>query len=73
MFWLQLLPYVAGRPSLIVCHAMHGKLYWQTHGSYQVFSNVLCCGQGRRGTYVPGFWSWKGLVSTVLTLMIVIV
>lgn len=22
------------------------------------------------GTYVPGFWSWKGLVSTVLTLMI---
>lgn len=21
-------------------------------------------------TYVPGFWSWKGLVSTVLTLMI---
>jgi hypothetical protein len=26
-----------------------------------------------RGTYVPGFWSWKGLVSTVLTLMIAIV
>jgi hypothetical protein len=21
-------------------------------------------------TYVPGFWSWKGLVSTVWTLMI---
>lgn len=23
-------------------------------------------------TYVPGFWSWKGLVSTVLTLIIAI-
>lgn len=29
--------------------------------------------RSRRGTYVPGFWSWKGLVSTVLTLMIVVV
>jgi len=24
-------------------------------------------------TYVPGFWSWKGLVSTVWTLMIAVV
>lgn len=24
----------------------------------------------RNWTYVPGFWSWKGLVSTVRTLMI---
>jgi hypothetical protein len=23
-------------------------------------------------TYVPGFWSWKGLNSTVLTLMVTI-
>lgn len=22
-------------------------------------------------TYVPGFWSWKGLVSTVWTLMMI--
>jgi hypothetical protein len=24
-------------------------------------------------TYVPGFWSWKGLVSTVWTLMIAVI
>jgi len=26
-------------------------------------------GVGGALTYVPGFWSWKGLVSTVWTLM----
>lgn len=30
-------------------------------------------GVGGALTYVPGFWSWKGLVSTVWTLMIVMV
>jgi hypothetical protein len=29
--------------------------------------------EGMRGTHVPGFWSWKGLVSTVLTLMVVVI
>ena len=52
----------------------HGKLYWQTHGSYHVFQCLVqSCGQGGVLTYVPGFWSWKGLVSTVLTLMIAMV
>jgi hypothetical protein len=25
-----------------------------------------------QSTYVPGFWSWKGLSSTVFTLMMVV-
>jgi hypothetical protein len=53
---------------------LHGKLYWQAHGLYQIFSNVsnVAVKEGYC-THVPGFWSWKGLVSTVLTLMIAIV
>ena len=33
-------------------------------------AGLTLCTSLRGGTHVPGFWSWKGLRETVLTLMI---